>query len=49
MLDFAAKQNITADIKLIPIEYVNEAMKCLVNADVRFRFVVGIGNTIKAA
>lgn len=48
MLDFAAKHNITADIEVIPMDYVNTAMERLANADVRYRFVIDIGNTLKA-
>ncbi|XP_057500918.1 probable mannitol dehydrogenase isoform X2 [Actinidia eriantha] len=49
MVDFAAKHNITADIELIPMDYVNTAMERLLKADVRYRFVIDIGNTLKAA
>ncbi|XP_028111391.1 probable mannitol dehydrogenase [Camellia sinensis] len=49
MIDFAAKHNITADIEVIPMDYVNTAMERLVKADVRYRFVIDIGNTLKMA
>ncbi|CAH2068914.1 unnamed protein product [Thlaspi arvense] len=49
MINFAAKHNITADIELIPMDYVNTAMERLVKANVRYRFVIDIGNTLKAA
>ena len=49
MIDFAAKHNITADIEVIPIDYLNTAMERLVKADVRYRFVIDIGNTMKAS
>ncbi|KAL6130362.1 hypothetical protein ACLB2K_068742 [Fragaria x ananassa] len=49
MIDFAAKHNITADIEVIPIDYLNTAMERLVKADVRYRFVIDIGNTLKAS
>ncbi|XP_030974173.1 probable mannitol dehydrogenase [Quercus lobata] len=49
MIDFAAKHNITADIEVIPIDYVNTAMERLVKADVRYRFVIDIGNTLKVS
>ncbi|KAJ0097331.1 hypothetical protein Patl1_28361 [Pistacia atlantica] len=39
MINFAAKHNITADIEVIPIDYVNTAIERLVKADVRYRFV----------
>ncbi|KAJ4963640.1 hypothetical protein NE237_023579 [Protea cynaroides] len=46
MIDFAAEHNITADIEVIPIDYVNTAMERLVKADVKYRFVIDIGNTL---
>ena len=46
MIDFAAKHNITADIEVIPIDYVNTAMERLVKTDVRYRY---IGNTLKSS
>jgi len=49
MIDFAAKHNITADIEVIPIDYVNTAMERLVKGDVRYRFVIDIGNTLTSA
>ncbi|KAG6498514.1 hypothetical protein ZIOFF_038232 [Zingiber officinale] len=49
MIDFAAKNNITADIELIPIDYLNEAMERLAKADVRYRFVIDIGNSLTEA
>ncbi|KAG9440141.1 hypothetical protein H6P81_020306 [Aristolochia fimbriata] len=48
MLDFAAKHGIKADIEVIPIDYVNTAMERLAKADVRYRFVIDIANTLKA-
>lgn len=47
MIEFAAKHDITADIEVIPMEYVNTAMERLAKADVRYRFVIDIGNTLK--
>uniref|UniRef100_A0A803M4Z1 Enoyl reductase (ER) domain-containing protein n=1 Tax=Chenopodium quinoa TaxID=63459 RepID=A0A803M4Z1_CHEQI len=49
MIDFAAKHDIKADIEVVPVEYVNMAMDRLLKADVRYRFVIDIGNTLKAA
>lgn len=49
MLDFAAKHNITSQIEVIPIDYVNTAMERLVKGDVRYRFVVDIGNTLMSS
>ncbi|KAK3211123.1 hypothetical protein Dsin_015829 [Dipteronia sinensis] len=48
MINFAAKHNITADVEVIPIDYVNTAVERLLKADVRYRFVIDIGNTLKS-
>ncbi|CAK9156012.1 unnamed protein product [Ilex paraguariensis] len=48
MIDFAAKHNITADVEIIPMEYVNTAMDRLHKNDVRYRFVIDVGNTLAA-
>uniref|UniRef100_F6HRU5 Alcohol dehydrogenase-like C-terminal domain-containing protein n=1 Tax=Vitis vinifera TaxID=29760 RepID=F6HRU5_VITVI len=45
MIDFAGKHNVTADVEVVPIDYVNTAMERLEKADVRYRFVIDIGNT----
>jgi len=47
MIDFAAKHDIKPDIEVIPVDYVNSAMKRLLKADVKYRFVIDIGNTLK--
>ncbi|WJX56677.1 cinnamyl-alcohol dehydrogenase [Trifolium repens] len=47
MIDFAAKYNVKPDIEIIPIDYVNIAMERLLKADVKYRFVIDIGNTLK--
>ncbi|GAV91967.1 ADH_zinc_N domain-containing protein/ADH_N domain-containing protein [Cephalotus follicularis] len=49
MLDFAAKHNIKADIEVVPVDYVNTALERLSKADVRYRFVIDIGNTINSS
>lgn len=46
MMDFAGKHNITADVEVIPMDYVNKAMDRLAVGDVRYRFVIDIGNTL---
>ncbi|KAL8193997.1 hypothetical protein R6Q57_026239 [Mikania cordata] len=48
MLDFAAKHGITADVEVVPIDYVNTAMERLLKSDVRYRFVIDVGNSLKA-
>ncbi|KAL5556629.1 hypothetical protein UlMin_038865 [Ulmus minor] len=48
MLDFAAKHNITSEIEVISIDYVNTAMERLDKGDVRYRFVIDVANTLKS-
>lgn len=48
MIDFAAKHNVTADVEVIPMDYVNTAMKRITKGDVKYRFVIDIANTLKA-
>lgn len=47
MIDFAAKHDVKPDIEVVPIDYVNKAMERLFKADVKYRFVIDIGNTLK--
>ncbi|XP_065873057.1 probable mannitol dehydrogenase [Euphorbia lathyris] len=49
MINFAAKHGITADIEVIPIDYVNTAMDRLLKADVKYRFVIDVANTLKSS
>ncbi|XP_008236502.1 PREDICTED: probable mannitol dehydrogenase [Prunus mume] len=49
MIDFAAEHNITSDIEVIPIDYLNTATERLLKADVRYRFVIDVANTLKIA
>ncbi|KAK2969277.1 hypothetical protein RJ640_030818 [Escallonia rubra] len=49
MIDLAARNKITADVEVIPIDYVNRAMERLAKADVKYRFVIDIGKTLKDA
>ncbi|KAJ7943762.1 putative Alcohol dehydrogenase [Quillaja saponaria] len=49
MIDFAAKHKITPDIEVIPIDYVNTAMERLLKGDVKYRFVIDLGNTLKSS
>ncbi|GMI68724.1 elicitor-activated gene 3-1, CINNAMALDEHYDE AND HEXENAL REDUCTASE [Hibiscus trionum] len=48
MIDFAAKHNVKPDIEVVAMEYVNTAMERLLKADVKYRFVIDIGNTLQA-
>jgi len=40
MLDYCAKHDITSDIELIEMSYVNEAYERMLKSDVRYRFVI---------
>ena len=46
MIDFAAKHNITADVEVIPMDYVNTAMERILKGDVRYRFVIDVAKTL---
>ncbi|KAK2967239.1 hypothetical protein RJ640_002066 [Escallonia rubra] len=48
MVDFAAKHNIKAD-EVIPMDYVNTAMERLAKGDVKYRFVIDVGSTLKTS
>nr|GMC57296.1 putative mannitol dehydrogenase [Ipomoea batatas] len=48
MLDFSSKHNITPDVEIIPMDYVNTALERLVKADVKYRFVLDVGKTLKS-
>ncbi|TVU15783.1 hypothetical protein EJB05_39321 [Eragrostis curvula] len=49
MIDFAAKHGVTADIELVGAEDVDWAMERLAKGEVRYRFVIDVGNTLIAA
>jgi uncharacterized zinc-type alcohol dehydrogenase-like protein len=44
MLDFCGKQNITADVEVIPIQKVNEAYDRLLKSDVKYRFSIDMAS-----
>ncbi|KAI3464779.1 hypothetical protein Pfo_021442 [Paulownia fortunei] len=48
MIDFAAKHNILPNVEIISMDYVNKAMERLARGDVKYRFVIDIGKTLKA-
>ncbi|PRW50837.1 putative mannitol dehydrogenase [Chlorella sorokiniana] len=48
MLDFCGQHNVTCDIELINIDYVNQAMDRLEKNDVRYRFVIDIQGSLVA-
>uniref|UniRef100_J3MR98 cinnamyl-alcohol dehydrogenase n=2 Tax=Oryza brachyantha TaxID=4533 RepID=J3MR98_ORYBR len=47
MIDLAAKHGVAADVEVVSADDVNAAMERLARADVRYRFVIDIGNTLK--
>lgn len=49
MLDFAARTGVAADIELIAIDRLNEAWARMIDADVRYRFVVDMATLPRAA
>ncbi|KAL3641065.1 8-hydroxygeraniol dehydrogenase [Castilleja foliolosa] len=48
MIDFAAKHNILPDVEVISMDYINTAMERLARGDVKYRFVIDVGKTLKA-
>jgi len=44
MLDFCGKNNITADVEIIPIQKVNEAYDRLLKQDVKYRFSIDMAS-----
>ena len=48
MLDFAAEHGVTADGEVIGAGEVNTAMERLAKGDVRYRFVIDVGNTFSS-
>lgn len=48
MIDFAAEHSITPQVEIIGMNDVNNAMHRLEKANVRYRFVIDVANTIRA-
>lgn len=48
MLDFCAEHKIAADIELIRMEEINAAMERLAKSDVKYRFVIDVGNSLQS-
>jgi alcohol dehydrogenase (NADP+) len=44
MLDFCGKNNITADVEVIPIQKINEAYERLLKSDVKYRFSIDLSS-----
>jgi len=49
MIDFAGKHNITAEVEVISMDYVNTAFERLAKGDVRYRFVIDVANSLTPA
>ncbi|XP_004309484.1 PREDICTED: probable cinnamyl alcohol dehydrogenase 1-like, partial [Fragaria vesca subsp. vesca] len=47
MLNFCSAHQIYPNIEVVPIQNVNEAIERLIKKDVKYRFVVDIGNSLK--
>jgi alcohol dehydrogenase (NADP+) len=44
MLDYCAEHNITSDVEVIPMDYINEAYVRMDKSDVKYRFVVDMAS-----
>lgn len=44
MLDYCAEHNIVSDVEVIPMQQINEAFERVVNADVKYRFVIDMAS-----
>ncbi len=44
MLDFCAEKNITADVEVIPMAYINDAYERMLKNDVKYRFVIDMAS-----
>jgi uncharacterized zinc-type alcohol dehydrogenase-like protein len=49
MLDFCARNNVTADVEIVPSAKVNEVLERLSADDVRYRFVLDLADLDHAA
>lgn len=47
MLDFCAKNNILADVEIIPMQKINEAYERMLKSDVKYRFVIDLASLKK--
>jgi uncharacterized zinc-type alcohol dehydrogenase-like protein len=44
MLDYCAEHNITSDVEVIPIQYINTAYERIMKSDVKYRFVIDMAS-----
>ncbi|XP_057978433.1 probable cinnamyl alcohol dehydrogenase 9 [Malania oleifera] len=47
MLDFCAKHNITADVEVVRLDYINQAFERLSKSDVKYRFVIDVAKSLQ--
>lgn len=47
MLNFCAEHKIYPEIEVVPIQYCNEAIDRMMKKDVKYRFVIDVGNSLK--
>jgi uncharacterized zinc-type alcohol dehydrogenase-like protein len=44
MLDYCAAHNITSDVEVINIDYIDQAYERMLSGDVRYRFVIDMAS-----
>jgi uncharacterized zinc-type alcohol dehydrogenase-like protein len=44
MLDYCAAHNITSDVEIIDMDYINEAYERMLKGDVKYRFVIDMAS-----
>jgi len=44
MLDYCGRNNITAEVEVIPIQQINEAFERMLKQDVKYRFVIDMSS-----
>ncbi len=44
MLDYCAEHNITSDVEVIRMDYINEAYERMLRGDVKYRFVIDMSS-----
>jgi uncharacterized zinc-type alcohol dehydrogenase-like protein len=44
MLDYCAEHNITSDVEVIDMQYINEAYDRMEKSDVKYRFVIDMAS-----
>lgn len=49
MLDFCADNNITSDIELIDMQYINKAYERMLQSDVKYRFVIDMNTSMNCS